>query len=164
MDRRDPGWTTVRCVVPSYYRHGLRSRGFRARKAECAEPSAGRRFAEDGGDAFAYFARCFIGEGDGWDLVAKGTFGQLDVGEAGGQHAGQSAILVPLTEDGSLVLADLSVRIDPGPENGWVKPCFAVSPLVAGTSQSRIRATQSRVTAEQLARIRRQVAEAIGLE
>jgi hypothetical protein len=49
-----------------------------ARKAECAEPSAGRRFAEDGGDALACFARCFIGEGDGWDLVAKGTFAARD--------------------------------------------------------------------------------------
>jgi mRNA interferase MazF len=69
-----------------------------------------------------------------------------------------------LTEDGVLVLADLSVRIEPDSENGCVKPRFAVSPLVAGKSQSRIRATQSRITAEQLARIRRQVAEAVSLE
>lgn len=74
-----------------------------------------------------------------------------------------NVILVPLTEDGSMVLPALSVRIDPTPENGCSKTCFAVSPLVTGTSQSRVRATPSWITAEQLADIRRQVAEAIGL-
>jgi mRNA interferase MazF len=74
-----------------------------------------------------------------------------------------NVILVPLTEDASVVIPDLSVRIDPTPENGCTKTCFALSPLVAGTSQLRVRATRSRITADQLARIRRQVAEAIGL-
>ena len=74
-----------------------------------------------------------------------------------------NVILVPLTEDGGMVIADLSVRIDPTPENGCAKTCFAVSPLVAGTSKLRIRATGSRITAAQLARIREQVAEAVGL-
>jgi mRNA-degrading endonuclease toxin of MazEF toxin-antitoxin module len=74
-----------------------------------------------------------------------------------------NVILVPLTEDGSMVMPELSVRIDPTPENGCTKTCFAVSPLVAGTAKLRVRATASRITAEQLARIRRQVAEAIGL-
>ncbi len=63
-----------------------------------------------------------------------------------------------------MVLPELSVRIDPTPENGCTKICSAVSPLVAGTSKLRVRPTSSRVTAEQLARIRRQVAEAIGLD
>jgi mRNA interferase MazF len=74
-----------------------------------------------------------------------------------------NVILVPLTEDASMVVTELSVRIDPTPENGCTKTCFAVSPLIAGTSQARVRGTASRITAEQLARIRRQVAEAIGL-
>lgn len=74
-----------------------------------------------------------------------------------------NVILVPLTEDRSMVLADLSVRIDPTPENGCTKTCFALSPLVAGTSKLRVRATQSRITPKQLADIRRQIAEAIGL-
>jgi mRNA interferase MazF len=74
-----------------------------------------------------------------------------------------NVILVPLTEDGGMVLPDLSVRIDPTNENGCSKACFAVSPLVTGTSQSRVRATPSHISAEQLGRIRRQVAEAIGL-
>lgn len=74
-----------------------------------------------------------------------------------------NVILVPVTEDSRMVLPDLSVRIEPTAENGCTKVCFAVSPLVAATSQSRVQATPSRVTADQLARIRRQVAEAIGL-
>jgi mRNA interferase MazF len=74
-----------------------------------------------------------------------------------------NVILVPLTEDASMVVAELSVRIDPTLENGCTKACFAVSPLVAGTSQARVSGTASRITVEQLDRIRRQVAEAIGL-
>jgi mRNA interferase MazF len=62
-----------------------------------------------------------------------------------------------------MVLPDLSVQIDPTPENGCTKTCFAPSPLMAGTSKLRVRPTASRITAEQLARIRGQVAEAIGL-
>lgn len=75
-----------------------------------------------------------------------------------------NVILVPLTEDGRMVLPDLSVRIDPTPGNGCTKTCFAISPLVAGTSKLQVRATASHITSEQLARIRQQVAEAIGLE
>ena len=75
-----------------------------------------------------------------------------------------NVILVPLIEDSSMVLPALSVRIDPTPENGCSKTCFGVSPLVARTSQSRVRATPSRISEEQLANIRRQVAEAIGLD
>jgi hypothetical protein len=73
-----------------------------------------------------------------------------------------NVILVPLTEDADLVIAALSVRIEPTAENGCTQTCFAVSPLVTGTSKSRVRATGSRITAEELALIRRQVAEAIG--
>jgi mRNA interferase MazF len=75
-----------------------------------------------------------------------------------------TVILVPLTEDAGMVLAELSVQIDPTQENGCTKTCYAVSPLVTGTSKLRVRSTGSRITPEQLARIRRQVATAIGLE
>jgi hypothetical protein len=61
-----------------------------------------------------------------------------------------------------MTLPELSARIEPTPENGCTKICFAMSPLVAGTSRLRVRPTGFRVTAERLARIRRQVAEAIG--
>ena len=75
-----------------------------------------------------------------------------------------NVILVPLTEEARMVLPELSVQIDPTPENGCTKTCYAVSPLVAGTSKLRVRPTPSRITPNQLARIRRQVATAIGLE
>ena len=75
-----------------------------------------------------------------------------------------NVILVPLTEDAALAIPDLSVAIDPTTENGCSKPCWAVSHLVTTTSKSRLRATPSRITSEQLASIRRQIAVAIGIE
>lgn len=75
-----------------------------------------------------------------------------------------NAILVPLTEDAGLAIPDLSVAIAPSAENGCGKPCWAVSHLVATTAKVRLRATGSRVTPEQLAAIRRQIALAVGVE
>jgi mRNA interferase MazF len=75
-----------------------------------------------------------------------------------------NAILVPLTDDANLIIPDLCAGIDPTAENGCSKPCWAVSHLVAATSKTRLEATRSRITAEQLATIRRQIALAIGLE
>jgi len=75
-----------------------------------------------------------------------------------------NAILVPLTDDVALVIPDLSVAIAPTAENGCARPCWAASHLVATTSKHRLTATSSRVTAEQLAAIRRQVALAVGIE
>jgi mRNA-degrading endonuclease toxin of MazEF toxin-antitoxin module len=75
-----------------------------------------------------------------------------------------NAILVPLTDDANLVIPDLCVGIDPSAENGCSKRCWAVSHLVATTSKTRLQATPSRITAAQLAAIRRQIALAIGLE
>jgi mRNA interferase MazF len=74
-----------------------------------------------------------------------------------------NVILVPLSDDPGLAIPGLAEPIDPAPENGCTKRCFALAPFVACTSVARVRATRSRVSAEQLARIRRQVAEAIGL-
>lgn len=75
-----------------------------------------------------------------------------------------NAILVPLTEDSALIIPDLAVAIIPTAENGCSKPCWAVSHLVATTSKMRLQATSSRITPDQLARIRRQIALAIGFE
>jgi mRNA interferase MazF len=74
-----------------------------------------------------------------------------------------NVILVPLTEDVGLVIPGLAEPIDPSAENGCSTRCFALAPFVACTSANRVRATSSRITTDQLARIRRQVAEAIGL-
>lgn len=75
-----------------------------------------------------------------------------------------NTILVPLTEDAAVAIPDLSVAIAPTAENGCAKPCRAVSHLVTTTSKARLRATSSRITPEQLAAIRRQIALALGIE
>lgn len=75
-----------------------------------------------------------------------------------------NTILVPLTEDPALAIPDLSLAITPSAENGCSKPCWAVSHLVATTSKSRLYGSPSRVTSDQLAAIRRQIALAIGVE
>ena len=74
-----------------------------------------------------------------------------------------NVILVPLTDDAALVIADLAVAIAPTPENGCTKPCWAVSHLVATTSKARLTATRSRITDPQLTAIRRQIALSLGV-
>jgi mRNA interferase MazF len=75
-----------------------------------------------------------------------------------------NVILVPLTEDRQVAMLDLSLVIDPTPENGCTKRCFAISHFVTATSKGRVTATSSRILPEQLQVIRRQIALAIGLE
>lgn len=75
-----------------------------------------------------------------------------------------NVIVVPLTEDPGLALPDLSVRIEPTPENGCPKLCFALPQSIATVSLARVFGTRSHVTAAQLRRIRALVAEAIGLD
>jgi mRNA-degrading endonuclease toxin of MazEF toxin-antitoxin module len=75
-----------------------------------------------------------------------------------------NVILVPLTDDAALVIPDLAVRIEPAPENGCVKPCWALAHLVATTSKARLTTTKSRVTEAQLTQIRRRVGLSMGLE
>jgi len=74
-----------------------------------------------------------------------------------------NVILVPLTEDHRLAIGELSVRIEPTAENGCSKSCFALSHCVATTSKLRVRATEARITAEQVRTIRAQIAMAIGM-
>lgn len=74
-----------------------------------------------------------------------------------------NVILVPLTEDTHLAIPELSLAIDPTPQNGCPKRCYALSHCVATTSAARVRPTTSRVTSNQLYAIRRQIALAIGL-
>jgi mRNA-degrading endonuclease toxin of MazEF toxin-antitoxin module len=75
-----------------------------------------------------------------------------------------NTILVPLSDDAELVIPDLAVPIAPTPENGCSKPCWAVSHLVATTSKTRLTATPSHITAEQLKAIRQQIALAVGID
>jgi mRNA-degrading endonuclease toxin of MazEF toxin-antitoxin module len=75
-----------------------------------------------------------------------------------------NVILVPLTEDGTLVIPDLSVAIEPTAGNGCATRCWAAAHLVTTTSKYRVRPTESSVTAEQLTRVRRAIAMAPGLQ
>ena len=75
-----------------------------------------------------------------------------------------NVILVPLTEDRRLAITDLSVAIDPTPQNGCTKRCYALSHCVATTSAARVRQTSSRIAEDELLAIRRQIALAVGLE
>lgn len=75
-----------------------------------------------------------------------------------------NVILVPLADDERLAIPELAVAIEPSPENGCTKRCWALSHCVATTSVSRLKGTGSSITTGQLATIRRQIAFAIGLE
>lgn len=75
-----------------------------------------------------------------------------------------NVILVPISEDADFAAPELSVVIDPSPENGCTKRCYALSHCVTTNSKQRVRPTQSRISPEQLQTIRRQIALAIGLE
>lgn len=71
-------------------------------------------------------------------------------------------ILVPLSEDADLAIPDLSLAIEPSPENGCTKRCYALSHCLAATSKSRVSGTGSHISRPQLEAVRRQVAMAIG--
>ena len=79
-------------------------------------------------------------------------------------NAYPNLILVPLSEDQELAPEDLRLPIDPTPENGCNKRCYALSCYLATTSKHRVRATRSRILPEQLDAIRRQIGLAIGVE
>lgn len=72
-------------------------------------------------------------------------------------------ILVPLTEDPHLAIADLSVPIHSAPENGCTKPSFALAHHVTTTSKRRVTGTDSRIADTQLLEIRRLIGIVIGL-
>ena len=75
-----------------------------------------------------------------------------------------NVILVPLSDDSDFVMPDLALLIEPTPENGCTKRCYALSHCVTTNSMSRITPTRSRILPEQLQAIRRQIALAIGVE
>ena len=75
-----------------------------------------------------------------------------------------NVILVPLADEPELANPALSLLIEPTPENGCAKRCYALSPSVAATSARRVTPTGSRILPGQLAEIRRQIALAIGVE
>jgi len=74
-----------------------------------------------------------------------------------------NVILVPLSANSHIAPPDLTLAIEPTPENGCVDRCYALSCYVATTSMHRLRATSSQVLPQQVAEIRQQIAIAIGL-
>jgi mRNA-degrading endonuclease toxin of MazEF toxin-antitoxin module len=72
-------------------------------------------------------------------------------------------IVVPLTSAESLAFSGASLPVPPTPQNGALALSFAISWNVQAVPHARIRETTSRVTDEQLAQIRRQVAACTGL-
>jgi len=75
-----------------------------------------------------------------------------------------NVILVPISDDSDFVVADLAFLIEPTPENGCTKRCYALSHCVTTNSMNRITPTRSCILPEQLETIRRQIALAIGAE
>jgi mRNA interferase MazF len=75
-----------------------------------------------------------------------------------------NVILVPLSGDVFTAPSDLTLAIDPTPENGCSARCYALSCSVTTASVARVRGTHSHILPEQLAAIRRQMAFAIGLD
>jgi mRNA interferase MazF len=72
-------------------------------------------------------------------------------------------ILVPITSEEGLVSPLLALTLDPTPENGCSRRCYALAPFVTAAAVARIRPTESMITRDQLAQLRRQIALSIGL-
>jgi mRNA interferase MazF len=73
-----------------------------------------------------------------------------------------NVLLVPLTTDHAFAIDDLSVRINPHPDNGCAKPCWALAFAITTTSLQRIERTTSRINCKELTEIRRCIAFAVG--
>jgi hypothetical protein len=69
-----------------------------------------------------------------------------------------------LTGDPRVAPSELTLTIEPTPENGCKTRSYALSCYLATTSVRRIQATPSRILPEQLTEIRRQIAVSVGLE
>lgn len=74
-----------------------------------------------------------------------------------------NTLVVPLTRDEGLAHRSFAERIEPTPDNGVTATCWALAHHVTSVSLRRVDATDSRVTIDQLASIRRRASVAIGL-
>lgn len=71
-------------------------------------------------------------------------------------------IVVPLSSSKELAIERASLQIQPTESNGCSKPCYALSWNVQSVPHARIRPTESRIEADQLAVIRAQIAASVG--
>ncbi len=74
-----------------------------------------------------------------------------------------NALVVPLTRDEGLAHRSFAERIAPTEENGAETTCWALAHHVTTVSVRRVSPTVSRITADQLASIRRRIAVAVGI-
>ena len=70
-------------------------------------------------------------------------------------------LVVPLTGDASMRVAEAAVEIAPTEENHCSKRCYALSWNVQTVPKRRVRATEARVTATQLKAVRDQIARLV---
>lgn len=73
-----------------------------------------------------------------------------------------NVLVVPLTRDEGLAHRSFAERIEPTAENGAEATCWALAHHVTSISLRRISPTGSRITAMQLASIRKRTTVAIG--
>jgi mRNA interferase MazF len=70
-------------------------------------------------------------------------------------------IVVPLTGEEALAITGASTMIEPTAQNGCVKTSYALAWNVQAVPHARLMQTRSRITADQLATIRAQIAECV---
>jgi mRNA interferase MazF len=73
-----------------------------------------------------------------------------------------NVLVVPLTRDEGLAHRSFAERIDPTAENGVDATCWALAHHVTSVSLRRVNPTGSRITAGQLASIRKRIMVSIG--
>ncbi|MGH7754776.1 MAG: type II toxin-antitoxin system PemK/MazF family toxin [Vulcanimicrobiaceae bacterium] len=71
-------------------------------------------------------------------------------------------LVVPLTGEVAYALPGTYVALDPTPENGCTKTCFAIAWCVQNVPHARLKRTPSRITDDQLASIRTKIAACVG--
>ena len=77
----------------------------------------------------------------------------------------RNLLVVPLATDARFAeLGGLVERIEPAPENGADRTCWAVAHHVGSVALTRVRATESRISDAQLRSIRAKIALAVGIE
>ena len=71
-------------------------------------------------------------------------------------------LVVPLTGQSALAIAEASLPIDPTPENGCTKRCYALAWNVQTVPHQRVTETPSHISAGDLARLRSTIAACVG--
>jgi len=74
-----------------------------------------------------------------------------------------NTLVVPLTRDEGLAHASFAERVEPTVDNGVQTVCWALAHHVTSVSLRRVDPTPTRITAEQLASIRRRITMAVGV-